>query len=133
MKVGNPYGGLIYIALPKNLTIGNVDVTIENAVGAPYFVLGQTSEDDWINTISQRKAPWTELEVPGQINFVIPTVNISDIANVTSLMTYWKGAMEAATEFAGFEVSLSYLQSVSNVNMLLISELETTQIRTIRL
>ena len=46
-KTGNPWGGLIYIRIPKYSEYGMFSVTIENAVRAPYYVLGKTSEEEW--------------------------------------------------------------------------------------
>ena len=84
------------------MDIGEVEISLENAVEAPYFSLGKTTEEDWKNTISQRKAPWTDLEAPGQISFTIPTSYVADIENATRLMTFWNDMLIVANNFAGF-------------------------------
>ncbi len=76
---------------------------IANAVEAPLFQLGKTTEDEW-KTIINRKAPWAELEVPHQISFVIPSTKLERIENVTKLMEYWKEMMGVANDFAAFDV-----------------------------
>ena len=81
-------------------------IEVANAVEAPYFQLGKTTEEDWIDHIGKRLAPWAELEVPGQISFVFPSYELERISNVTALMEYWSELMEAFNKFAGFDVIL---------------------------
>ena len=80
-----------------------MEIGIENAIAAPYFVLGETTEEEWKDSISKRKAPWAELEAPGNINLVVPTNLIKSIKNITELMTFWDDSMKIANKFAGFD------------------------------
>ncbi|MFQ3317887.1 MAG: hypothetical protein ACI8T6_001328, partial [Candidatus Poseidoniaceae archaeon] len=55
MQVGNTFGGLIYITFPPDSTFGRVNITIENAVQAPRYIAGETTEQEW--NMTQRSLP----------------------------------------------------------------------------
>ena len=61
MEVGNAFGGPIYIAIEPGSTLGDFQVNFTNAVEAPMFVLGETSDFEWIYSESDNPAPWAEL------------------------------------------------------------------------
>ena len=61
MEVGNAFGGPIYIAIEPGSTLGDFQVNFSNAVEAPMFVLGETSDFEWIYSESDNPAPWAEL------------------------------------------------------------------------
>lgn len=45
MEVSSLWGGLIYIIVPKESTLGQISVTIKDAVEAPFFRLGKWSQN----------------------------------------------------------------------------------------
>ncbi len=94
VQAASAFGGLIYITIPKNTIPGAFDVTIENAVEAPYFVLGQDTNEDWLNTLRDRPAPWAEL-VSGNMIISLPTYMISDLDKAEELMTFWHEGVAA--------------------------------------
>lgn len=56
IKAANAFGGLVYIVVPRGCQLGKVQVEIDGAVEAPYFVLGKTPFDEWgaENSLSSR-------------------------------------------------------------------------------
>ena len=99
-KAGNPYGGLIYIVVPQNCKLGVFDVSVSNAVKAPHFILGKTTDAMWNQTVSKFPAPWTELE--GQkVILTVPTSAVWALTAPTSLMTLWDRSMDDVAYLAG--------------------------------
>ncbi len=89
MQLGSVYGGMIYFVKPTTSTTASYSVTVSNAMEAPYFVLGQTTDADWISSIRNLSAPQAELVCSG----IIISMHSSDIRalnNPTAVMTYWQ-------------------------------------------
>lgn len=61
-RVASAFGGLIYITCPPNAPVWDSEITIKDAVAAPYFVLGKTTDEEWKKMIKESGAPWGELE-----------------------------------------------------------------------
>jgi large repetitive protein len=94
------FGGLIYIETPSNPPVGSFDVTIENAIEAPYFVLGETTDAEWIATIRDNPAPWSVLR-GGNIDIHLPSDQVRNLDNPTALMTFWKAVVDAQDDLSG--------------------------------
>lgn len=93
-KTASAFGGLIYIVVPERAQMRELFVaTIENAVPAPLFVLGEDDDAAW-KEIRQRPAPWAELASDKMI-VTCPTEVARTIHNPTELMTFWKAVVEA--------------------------------------
>eukprot|EP00095_Tigriopus_kingsejongensis_P009271 maker-scaffold361_size196684-snap-gene-0.25 protein:Tk09271 transcript:maker-scaffold361_size196684-snap-gene-0.25-mRNA-1 annotation:"protein fam115c-like" len=60
------------------------------------------TDEEWMSSIKSKPAPWGELQVPGQISFVISSALIQHLKSPNELMNIWNTAMIAANEFAGF-------------------------------
>ena len=101
INVGNAFGGPIYIAIEPGSTLGNFSVNISNAVEAPMFVLGETYDFEWIYSESQKPAPWTEL-VSDNFIMTVPSHEVRDLTNPTSLMEWWDIALEMEHDLYGF-------------------------------
>lgn len=54
IKVSNLWGGLIYIIVPKGAKLGPVDITVEEAVMAPYYKGGKYCKPQWYGVIDPR-------------------------------------------------------------------------------
>ncbi len=93
-KVATPYGGAIYIDLldgadsKTKRAYGELNVVINGAIEAPYFVLGKTSNAEWIARIRQNPAPYTEL-VSEHLAVSVPSSMIRNLADPEALTTYW--------------------------------------------
>ncbi|MFL2493931.1 MAG: M60 family metallopeptidase [Candidatus Thalassarchaeum sp.] len=101
MEVGNAFGGPIYIAIEPGSTLGNFEVTISNAVKAPMFVLGETSDFEWIYSEIENPAPWAEL-ISNNFIMTVPSHEIQNLSNPTDLMQWWDVALEMEHELYGY-------------------------------
>jgi hypothetical protein len=99
-KTASAFGGLIYIAVPSRdrSNEATTSVTIENAVAAPYFVLGKDSDATW-KEIQKRPAPWAELAGSKMI-ITCPTEVARGIKNPTELMTFWDAVVTAQDDLS---------------------------------
>jgi hypothetical protein len=107
VKVANAFGGLVYLVVPRGCRLGKVQVEVDGAVEAPYFVLGRTPIDDWVQRIRYLPAPWAELATSkivadiqisaGYMHSGYPIMTHLDAAkvmvDVTCLMTNSHGAV----------------------------------------
>ena len=102
MQVASAFGGLIFIdvgSTPPNL--GNVNVTIQNVVEAPHFVLGEHTDDDWNNARRDRPAPYGVFVTDNVIN-VVPKHQIesANLTEPTALMTWWNEVVALQDDLA---------------------------------
>jgi hypothetical protein len=101
MQVGNTFGGLIYVTFPPDSTFGMVNVTIENAVEAPHYIHGVTSELEWNSTIRNLPAPWAELQGEKFI-LTVPSSSIRNLSNPVELLDWWDTALEMEHNLSGY-------------------------------
>jgi hypothetical protein len=93
-QVATPYGGAIYIDLldgadaKARRAYGDVNVTISGAIEAPYFILGKTSNAEWVSRIRQNPAPYAEL-VSEHLALSVPSSMIRKLDNPEALARYW--------------------------------------------
>jgi Ca2+-binding RTX toxin-like protein len=107
------FGGAIYFEVPSNTApLGFVDVTIQGAIEAPYFVLGQTADTTWINFIRHRPAPYAELSA-GNVVLSVPSSLIRTLSNPTALMTYWKKVMDAQDDLGNNAVTRTRAERIN--------------------
>ncbi|NXY09055.1 TCAF2 factor, partial [Pteruthius melanotis] len=93
------WGGLIYIVVPAKSVLGNVPITVEGAVRAPFFKLGETCERQWKACIRHYRAPWAELAVENLI-LTVPSDSIRHMENPRPLLTLWNEIMAAISKLA---------------------------------
>jgi len=101
MEVGNSFGGAIYVAVAAGSTLGDFNVTIENAVEMPWYQHGITNLSDWQNTLRHAPAPAAELSS----DFFILTVPSSYIRNLDDpdhAMDFWDAALQMEHNLSGF-------------------------------
>ncbi|KAL7982811.1 hypothetical protein Chor_013147 [Crotalus horridus] len=99
MEISSLWGGLLYIIVPDNCSLGYFSVTIEGATQAPYFKHGETSIQDWQDTIRHYPAPWAELETENII-LTLPSDSIRSHDGVDFLLQTWDEMMRAITHLA---------------------------------
>ena len=95
--VSSAFGGLVYIEVPKAAP-EQVTVRIGNAIEAPRYVLGQTTDEDWA-TIRSSPAPWAELE-SSKIILTVPSEHVRKLDNPRRLMEFWDKVADACADFA---------------------------------
>ncbi|XP_014747032.1 PREDICTED: TRPM8 channel-associated factor 2 isoform X1 [Sturnus vulgaris] len=93
------WGGLIYIIVPAKSVLGNVPITVEGAVRAPFFKLGETCERQWEACIRHYPAPWAELAVENLI-LTVPSDSIRHMETPQPLLTLWNEIMVAISKLA---------------------------------
>ena len=101
MHVGNTFGGLIFITFPPDSTFGIVNVAIENAVQAPRYIAGVTTEAEWNMTQRLLPAPWAELEGEFFI-LTVPSSEIRSLDSVVELMEWWDTALQMEHNLSGY-------------------------------
>ena len=107
VQIAGAFGGAIYIDVGGQNAgtspgLGQVDIVIDNALAAPYFVLGQTTDADWIASVRDNPAPYAELVSDG-LAFSIPSDWIRQLDNPTDVMTYWDQTVARQEYVAGYE------------------------------
>ncbi|NXG22689.1 TCAF2 factor, partial [Grallaria varia] len=93
------WGGLIYIIVPAGSVLGKVPITVEGAVRAPFFKLGETCESQWKACIRHYPAPWAELAIENLI-LTVPSDSIRHMENPRPLLTLWNEIMVAISKLA---------------------------------
>ena len=101
MEVGNAFGGSIYVAIEPGSTLGTFEVTISNAVEAPYYDHGETDLEDWIQIHRHAPAPWAEI---GSDQFIlsVPSHEIRGLEGPDELMDWWDQALGMEHDLYGF-------------------------------
>jgi len=105
-QFASPFGGPISLTLDdKDATtkIGMFEITVDNAVEAPYFVQGQTTNEDWKN-LRKSAAPWAVLRVPGQVQMYVETHKIQNVKDMSSVMSSLKKYMDELDHMLGIPV-----------------------------
>ncbi len=97
--VASPFGGLIYIEVPRGCSLGALELSIEGAVDAPRFVLGETTLAEWRDTVRQFPGPWAELEGRNVI-LTVPSHEIRGLDDPEALMLLWDYALDLAADLA---------------------------------
>ncbi|MDQ2731346.1 MAG: M60 family metallopeptidase, partial [Armatimonadota bacterium] len=99
-KAANAFGGLVYITVPQNSKLGVVPVVISGAVLAPLYVRGQTTVQEWHDTIRKRPGPWAEL-ASDKLILTVPSRVARTLDDPEALMQYWDAGMDAVADLAG--------------------------------
>lgn len=101
-EVANSFGGPIYASIPAGSEFGNLQITVSGAIRAPMFVLGETSDFEWIDSESDNPAPWAEL-VSDNFIMTVPSSEIRNLVNPSQLMNWWNSALNMEHQLYGFE------------------------------
>ncbi|MDR6942825.1 M60 family metallopeptidase [Mucilaginibacter pocheonensis] len=97
--VYSPYGGLLLINIADTTTLKTIKISVNGAVKAPYFKLGETNEQDWNAAIRNNPAPWAELATDN-IVLTVPSYRIRNLNNPVKLMQFWDEVMDADADLA---------------------------------
>ncbi|MBM3494451.1 MAG: hypothetical protein FJX72_09065, partial [Armatimonadetes bacterium] len=98
-RFGSPFGGLIYIVVPRGCKLGAIEVSVAGAVEAPLFVLGKTPLHAWRETVRKRPAPWAELAT-SKIVLTLPASVVRDLDDPEALMAVWDHALDSIADLA---------------------------------
>ena len=101
-EIANSFGGPIYASIPAGSEFGDLQITISGAIRAPLFVLGETSEFEWLYSEKDNPAPWAEL-VSNNFIMTVPSSEIRNLDNPSQLMSWWDSALNMEHQLYGFE------------------------------
>jgi hypothetical protein len=99
-KIANPFGGLVYIVVPRNFDKGEITVQINGCIEAPLFVFGKTKIDDWKKTIRNTPAPWGEL-ASDRVILSLPSQHLRDLDDPDAVMEFWNKVLDSDVELCG--------------------------------
>jgi len=100
-KIVNPFGGNVYVVVPHNAPAETLSVQIDGAVEAPYYVFGQTTDEEWKQS-RQSPAPWAEL-ASDRVILTVPSHLVRELDNPKEVMEFWNGVLDACAELAAWE------------------------------
>lgn len=98
-RSANPFGGLVYITCSPGAEACSGEITIRNAVAAPHFIMGKTTDEEWKKMVQETGAPWGELESNGII-LTLSTENLKKITNPTKQAETWDMIVNACYDLA---------------------------------
>ncbi|KAL2095900.1 hypothetical protein ACEWY4_008048 [Coilia grayii] len=99
LQVWNLWGGLIYLVAPRQCEVMDAEVVVQKAVRAPYYKSGETSVNDWVNTIRHEPAPWAELEFENLI-ITLDSEMIRELKRPDLVAAQWDAIMKAVADLA---------------------------------
>lgn len=99
VEAANPFGGLIYVVVPRAGETGRVDVAISGGVAAPLFVLGSTDPESWRETLREAPAPWAEL-AGEKLILTLPSRNVRALDDPEAVVRFWDAVVTAQDELA---------------------------------
>lgn len=97
--VASAFGGPIFVIV-KSATDFNLTLRFDNAVEAPFFVLGTTSVAAW-KTIRNNPAPWGEL-VGRNMILHFPATQVRAMDDPTPLLEWWDKVVAAQDWLVGW-------------------------------
>lgn len=95
----SPFGGLIYIKVPADCKLGEIEFQIDGGIPAPHFVLGKTKVDQWLRAIRNHPAPWAELECKFAI-LSVPSEEIRKLDDPTPVLQLWDKIVKGEDDLA---------------------------------
>jgi hypothetical protein len=104
IEVASPYGGGIYIEVPRGADAGVVEVTVTGAVRAPYVSaksFHRTTLEEWLDTERHHPAPWADFQ-SDKFMMQVPRNWVYAHPDPVTLMADWDAAMDAQNDLMGF-------------------------------
>ena len=99
-RAANAFGGPVYLEVPADCALGEIQVTVSNAIAAPLFVLGKTDVNEWKQTLRNAPAPWAELQ-SHKLIISLPAANVRDLDDPTAALGFWDRVVTAEDELSG--------------------------------
>lgn len=93
----SPYGGLVYIVVPKGYNFGRTQVQIAGGIMAPWFKLGRDTKEQFMRDCMQTGAPYGEIEGD---NFIITTQTegLRRVNDPAWIAQYWDRVLAACKD-----------------------------------
>ncbi len=92
------FGGLVYVEVPASCVLIRTEVSVEGAIAAPLFVLGETTEACWVES-RQSPGPWAELQTR-KVVLTVPSETIRELEDPRPVLEFWDRVLDAAADLA---------------------------------
>lgn len=99
-EIRNPFGGLVYISVSKNDKPDVVRLKISGCIESPLYVDGQTSVEDWKQSIRKRPGPWGEL-ASDRLILTLRSEILQALDNPDEVMEFWNKVLDSQAELSG--------------------------------
>jgi len=121
--IANAFGGLIYVDVPRNESLGGWNVPtfggygwlgenpsavpgtaklrIEGAVAAPLFIAGKTTPEQWKSQLQRCRAPWGELQSE-RVILTVESKHLDAVSDPNALLEFWGKVIDAEAQLAGW-------------------------------
>ncbi|MBN3304110.1 TCAF factor, partial [Amia calva] len=99
IEVSNLWGGLLYLVVPNNMRFGDLEIKVDKAVRAPYYKSGQTSREEWLQTLRGAPSPWAEMEFDNII-ITVSSELVRGVDNPEEVAKLWNQIMKGIAELA---------------------------------
>lgn len=96
----NPFGGAVYVTVPRDSGAGTIAVKIAGAVEAPLFVAGTTTPEQWQQSRAA-PAPWAEL-VGKRIILTVLAQDVRTLDDPAAVLAFWDEAIAAQDRLAAW-------------------------------
>ena len=101
-EAASPFGGLAYILVPEGLDLGEITIEINGGVLAPRYILGETTDQDWLDEIRYYPGPWAEFESDSLV-ITVPSADALNVENPEDLMNLWEQVMDTSADLAAID------------------------------
>ncbi len=98
IDVASPFGGALYVDVGAEPAADPFDIAFAGAVEAPHFVLGDTSDADWLDE-RDLPAPYAELESE-HCTISLPSSMVDAVDGMTAVMEHWDDVVRFQDELA---------------------------------
>ena len=116
VRAASPFGGALYIDVgTENRHLAPFEVALGNGVEAPFFVLGQTANQEWVERIRNAPAPYAEL-VSERLSISLPSNLIRTLDDPNAVMTFWDNVVRFQDEVAA-HAHLRYMAERINIDV----------------
>ncbi|WP_169719836.1 M60 family metallopeptidase [Zooshikella ganghwensis] len=101
--INAPYGGLIYLTTShKQYRQAQANITIKNAIKAPYFKLGEHTNSQWNSEIKHYPAPWGEIH-SGNMIVLLSKQQLQQIEDVEAYAKAWQQLTNNTYQLMGLD------------------------------
>ncbi|MDR2981796.1 MAG: M60 family metallopeptidase, partial [Puniceicoccales bacterium] len=100
-QTGHVFGGLVTILVPAGSNLGTFDVTVSGALAAPAFILGETTDTEWNNTVKNNPGAFGYIQTDKLVIY-LPRNQLVALNNPTEVATHWKTVMDTSDEIFGY-------------------------------
>lgn len=91
-EFASPFGGLIYLVVPKTAT-GTIAVQVGPACPAARYIEGRDTSESWVAALKKSPAPFVELE-NDHVVLSVPRRSVQNLRDPAPLLQVWREIMD---------------------------------------